>query len=139
MVEADGSEPSSIALTREVASAFTSRDWQRLRGLYHEEAILTPVAAFEELLTPDEIIEVFSRLDQDPFYELGEMSTVALDDHASMVSGRLRFRLASGGFGDGFRAWVLTFKDDQLFRTRAYSSEDEARAAYAEHGIGLGI
>jgi hypothetical protein len=139
LVEADGSEPSSIVLTREVSSAFTSGDWPRLRRLYHDEAILTPVAAFDELLTPDEIIEVFKRLEQDPFYELGEMSTVALDEQAAMVSGRLRFRLSSGGFGDGFRAWVLTFKDGLVYRTRAYLSEDEARTAYAELGLGLGV
>ncbi len=67
------------------------------------------------------------------------MSTVALDDQAAMVSGRLRFSLQSGGFGDGFRAWVLTFRDGLLYRTRAYNSEDDARTAHAEHGVRLGI
>ena len=139
MVDETDNEPSSLALTRAVSVAYTSRNWSRLRSLYHEEAVLTPIAAYEELLTPDEIIELFKELVHDPIYELGAMRTVPLDDKAAMVSGRLRFRLQSGGFGDGFRAWVLTYNDGLLYRSRAYNSEEEARAAYAEHGIELGI
>jgi ketosteroid isomerase-like protein len=36
-------------------------------------------------------------------------------------------------------AWVLTFKDGLVWRSRAYESVDAARAAYAEYGVDLDV
>jgi hypothetical protein len=36
-------------------------------------------------------------------------------------------------------AWVLTFKDGLVWRSRAYESVDAARAAYTAQGVDLDI
>ena len=40
---------------------------------------------------------------------------------------------------DGHRDWVITFKDDLVYRTCFIVPEAEARTAYDEHGLDLGI
>ena len=56
-----------------------------------------------------------------------------------LVSAQLRYPLEQGGLADSQRTWLLTFKDGLVWRTRFYRSEANARSAYAQLGIDLGI
>jgi hypothetical protein len=38
-----------------------------------------------------------------------------------------------------WRAWLLTFRDGLVWRSKAYRSPEEARAEYQEHGVDLGM
>ncbi len=122
-----------------VQEAYEQQDWARLRALYHDDALLSTVAAQHEILPPDELIAVFRRLATDSVYEVDGATTEILDDSAALVVGRIRYPLSGGGFGDGNRSWVLTMKDELLYRTCAYATPARAREAYAEHGVTLGI
>ncbi len=131
--------PRSLVLLELVSEAYTSHDWEGLRTLYHDEALLCTVADHESVVGPDEVIEVFKRAAGTAYSVGPPAAVVALDDHAVKVTARVRYPLKGGGIGDSERTWLLTFKDGLVFRSRSYHSRAEARAAYAEHGIERGI
>jgi len=128
----------SVALLEEVSDAYTRKDWARLRTLYHDDARLCTMAAREAVVGPDEVIETFKNL-AGTVYSIGKTAVFGMDDDAVKVVGRLRYPLENGGMGDSEITWLLTFKDDLLYRSRPYKSRAAARAAYAEHGITLGL
>jgi hypothetical protein len=122
------------ALERE----FTARQWSNVRSLYHDEALLRTIAAQRQVLGPDELMEVFAHL-KDTAYLVGkEQRIIPIDDHAAMVIASLRHETHMGVAHDQV-CWVLTFKDDLVFRSADYTSEAAARSAYTDHGIDLGI
>lgn len=129
----------SISLTRAVGLAYASGDWARLRAAYHDDALLCTLAAQEEILPPDELIDVFARVSEENTYDVVQTSISAIDEVACIVTGKVRYPIDGRGFGDGHRAWVLTYKDGLLYRSCAYPSVRRAREAYAVHGIDLGI
>ena len=134
-----GSAGRPIALADAVTAAYARADWPGLRALYHDEALLSTLAAQQVIVPPDELIRILTQVTAETIYEVDEMTSRAIDDDAVIVTGRIRYPLAAGGFAEGNRAWLLTFKDDLLFRTCAYTTAAKARAAYAAHGIDLGI
>ena len=136
---ADPAEFRSLSLTKAVSDAYVNSDWVALRALYHDDALLSTLAAQQEIVPPDELLQIFARVTTETIYAIDATETTAIDDDAVLVTGRIRFPLASGGFGEGRRAWILTFKDGLLYRTCAYTSAARARAAYAQHGVDLGI
>jgi hypothetical protein len=129
----------SLELTEAVNDAYQRADWPALRALYHDDALLSPIAAQHEIVNPDALVRLLAHVTSETVYEIDGTETIAIDDHAALVTGRIRFPLPAGGFGEGQRTWLLTYKDDLLYRTCAFTSPAKARAAYAEHGLDLGI
>lgn len=128
----------SLSLVEAVAEAFDGADWEALRALYHDDALLCTMAAHERIVGPDELIEVFSALDSTT-YQIGDTHTEAVDDHAVIVSGPLRYPQESGDTAYATKSWILTFKDGLVFRSNSYPSPERARTAYLQYGIGLGM
>ena len=135
----DGDAGNSLVLTRVVMEAFADSNWPVLRDLCHEDALLSTLAAQLEVMTPDELMLVLAEVTAGDVYGIDGMTATAVDETAALLTGRIRFPLAAGGFGEGDRAWLLTYRDGLLYRLRAYTSARKARAAYAEHGPRLGI
>ena len=131
-------EPRSLTLHDALAAAFNAGQWPQVRELYHDEALLCTVAANHQVLGPDELMEVFARLDETAYLIGKDQRVVPIDDHAIMVIASLRHENSMGVAHDQV-CWLLTFKDDLVFRSRDYPSEQTARSAYAEHGLELGI
>jgi ketosteroid isomerase-like protein len=128
----------SLALIEAVAEAFDGGDWEALRALYHDDALLCTMAAHERIVGPDELIEIFKALDTTT-YQIGDTDTEAIDDHAVIVSGPLRYPQESGDTAYAAKSWVLTFKDELVYRSNSYPSPERARTAYVQHGIDLGM
>ena len=128
----------ALRLLEALSDAFTTGDWERLRSLYHDDARIVSVAAGEKILGPDELIEVLSALDENRSYSTDDTKTEAFDHNAVVVYGILRERDEVGTmFTES--AWVLTFSDGLVWRSKAYPSLREARAAYEELGLDLGL
>lgn len=85
------------------------------------------MAAQQEILPPDDLIRVFERVTSGPVYQVEQTSMTAIDDVACVVTGRIRYPLPGGGFGEDHRAWLLTYKDGLLFRSCAYTSTEKRR------------
>lgn len=129
----------ALSLTRVVGEAYGRSAWPELRALYHDEALLCTIAAQQAILPPDDLIEIFARITAGKVYDVEQTSMTAIDDVACLVTGRIRYPLPGGGFGEGSRTWILTYKDGLLFRSCAYTNAAKARAAYTAHGVTLGI
>ena len=127
----------ALRLLGAISHAFKTRDWTALRGLYHDDALILSVAAGERILTPDELSNVLAAIEVSA-YSTADAETEAFDENAVVVSGLVRQR-------DEIEtifipsAWVLTFKDGLVWRSRAYDSVEAARTAYAEEGVDLGM
>ena len=90
------SSPRSLALLDALERQFTAREWSNVRSLYHDEALLSTVAAQHQVLGPDELMEVFAHLD-DTVYLIGkEQRVIPIDDHAAMVIASLRHETRMG-------------------------------------------
>lgn len=139
MSESSGSRrPTALELIADVDSAFKASAWSALRRLYHDDALLCTVAAHERVVGPDELMEIFEAL-EGTAYSIGETRTVAVDDATVLVSAQIRYPLEQGGLADSHRTWLLTFRDGLVWRTRFYRTEADARSAYAQLGVDLGI
>ena len=95
------------------------------------------VAAGERILGPDELIEVLSG-QENSSYSTDDTKTEAFDENAVVVYGIVRERDEVGTLFLT-SAWVLTFTDGLVWRSKAYRSIDEARAAYENQGLDLGL
>jgi uncharacterized protein DUF4440 len=132
-------EVRAIRLLEAISDAFRTKDWRRLRSLYHDQARIVSVAAGERVLSADELIEVLSEMkDASASYSTDEAKTRAFDDNAVVVSGVLRQRDEVETLFI-HTAWLLTFDDGLVWRSMAFRSIDDARAAYDELGLDLGL
>jgi len=127
----------ALRLLEAISDAFTTGDWERLRSLYHDEARIVSVAGGERVLGPDELIEVLSGL-ENTSYSTDDAKTQAFDDNAVVVYGIVRERDEIGTLFTS-SAWVLTFFDGLVWRSKAFPSIQDARKAYEEQGLGLGL
>ena len=127
-------------LISSMSEAFAERDWERLERLYHPEAKLQAVMAGDESLSGMELVSAFRRAVDDPGYRPPSWSSARdIDEHAALITGVAGRRLEHRGLSEGSRAWVMTFRDDLLYRSRFFATVDEALRCYQEHGIDLGI
>jgi hypothetical protein len=127
----------ALGLLAAVSGAFESGDWERLRTLYDDGARITSVAGGDRILSPDELVELLPAVGVEA-YSLDEAQTEALDESAVVVWGLVR-RRDDVGTSYTQSAWLLTFRDGLVWRSRSYASIDAARAAYREQGLDLGI
>jgi hypothetical protein len=127
----------ALRLLGAISDAFASGDWQRLRSLYHDEARIVSVAAGDRVLSPDELIELLSTSENDS-YSTDDARTITFDDNAVAVAGVMRRREEVQTLY-AHSAWLLTFHEGLVWRSKAFRSIDQARVAYAEHGLDLGI
>ena len=63
---------------------------------------------------------------------------MALDEHAAIVAGRMRRRLPHEGFEEAGHVWLLTVRDDLIYRQSVHHEAEEAAAAYRAGGLTLG-
>lgn len=127
----------ALTLLDAISDTFTTRDWAALRALYHDDARIVSVAGGNRVLSADALMEILSAVESGS-YGTNDAETEALDDSAVVVSGVVRERHGSEATFTP-NAWVLTFRDGLVWRSRAYPSVDDARAAYAEYGLDLGL
>jgi hypothetical protein len=127
----------ALRLLEAISDAFKTSDWEALRTLYHDEARISSVAAGDSILSPDELIDVLSRT-EGWSYSTDDARTEVLADDAVIVSGIARQRDEVGTMFFP-SAWLLTFHDGLVWRSKAYKSVSAARAEYGELGLDLGM
>jgi hypothetical protein len=123
-----------------MSDAFAERDWERLERLYHPEAKLQAVMAGDESLSGMELVSAFRRAVDDPGYRPPSWSSARdIDEHAALITGVAGRRLEHRGLSEGSRAWVMSFRDDLLYRSRVFATVEEALCCYEEQGVNLGV
>jgi ketosteroid isomerase-like protein len=127
------------ALIRESKAAYTRQDWDALRRLYHPSAVIVSVVGGERRLSRDELVDLLADAASDLVYRATSTHAETIDEEALIVVGRVRHRTESGGFQDSAYVWLWTLRDDLIYRSVAYPSSRDARAAYAELGVMLAL
>jgi hypothetical protein len=128
---AAGTTPATLART--VLQTFLEQRWDTLPSLIHPDAEMeagfsVPGARFDAKQMMDAAWAAATSGAYRPEYELA----LTLDDHTALVVARIRFQIGQDEFSERDAAYVMTFKDSLLWRTRIYDSVDEALAANAE-------
>jgi hypothetical protein len=123
----------------ELSRVFGSRDWRAMRALYHPEALILTVTGGPAPLAADEVVAELERASQDLIYFVTGSDPTALDEHAAIVTGRIRRRMPEGGFEDAAHVWLLTVREGLIYRQGVYRTRDEASADYELLGVGLGV
>ena len=91
-----------------MSRVFAARDWRAMRALYHPDALILTVTGGPEPLDADEVIAELERVSHDLVYSVTASATIALDEHAAIVTGRMRRRLPQEGFEEAGHVWLLT-------------------------------
>jgi hypothetical protein len=128
----------AIDVIAELSRVFAARDWRAMRTLYHPSALILTVTGGPEPLTADEVIAELERASKEAVYSVNASDPVALDEHAAMVTGRMRWRLPHGGFEEAGHVWLLIVRDGLIYRQGVYDDAQQASAAYEELGVDLG-
>ena len=126
-------------MVSELSRVFASRDWRAMRALYHPEALILTVTGGPEPLAADEVVAELERASQDFIYFVTGSDPTALDEHAAVVTGRIRRRMPEGGFEDAAHVWLLTVRDSLIYRQGVYRTREEASVDYERLGVGLGV
>jgi hypothetical protein len=126
-------------LVTEMSRVFAARDWIAMRALYHPKALAFTVTGGPAPLAADEVIAELERVSQDFVYSVRGSDPVALDEHAAIVTGRMRRRVPRGGFEDAGHVWLLTVREGLLYRQAVYGDPAEAVEAYERLGVTLGV
>ena len=123
----------------EMSRLFTARDWTAMRALYHPDARILTVTGGPEFLGADEIVLELERASEHSTYSVKPSGQVVLDEHAAIVTGRMRRPVTPRGFEDAGHVWLITIRDGLVYRQVIYQDTEEATAAYRSLGVALGI
>jgi Domain of unknown function (DUF4440) len=122
-----------------LSKVFAARDWHAMRALYHPDALIITVTGGPAPLAPNDVIAELERASDDFVYLVTADDTIAIDEHAAIVTGRMRRRLPERGFEDAAHVWLLTVREGLLYRQAVYHDAAEALSAYNRLGIRLGM
>lgn len=126
-------------LVTECLSAHRAQDWDRLRRLVHPQARIGVFATGGHAVDVERAIDAMRTAHEDVSYSAEVQSMVGLDAHAVVLEGGVGHRAADGRYVYERHAWLYVFVDDLLYRSAMFGSADEAKAAYRERGIDLGV
>ena len=110
-----------------------------MRALYHPKALILTVTGGPAPLAADEVVAELERASHDLIYFVTGSDPTALDEHAAVVTGRIRRRMPEGGFEDAAHVWLLTVRDSLIYRQGVYRTREEASVDYERLGVGLGV
>jgi hypothetical protein len=127
------------AVIHRLARVYTARDWAELRTLYHPEAAILTVTGGPSPLGAGEIVDELQRASSDLVYFVEGSPPIAVDEHAAIVTGRMRWRRPHGAYEDASHVWLFTVRDGLIYRQGVYGHEAEAIAAYERLGVELGV
>jgi ketosteroid isomerase-like protein len=130
--------PATDVIT-ELARVFERGDWPAMGRLYHPQALLATVTGGGAALTAEEVIRQLELASDDFVFSVRGSQPAALDEHAAIVTGFMRRRMPTGGWGEARHVWLLTVRDDLIYRQGVYPDARSAAAAYERLGIELGM
>jgi hypothetical protein len=129
----------AVDVVGELFRAFNARDWAALRRIYHPSALIFTVTGGPAPLAANEIVAELERAASEVMYSVHGEPPVALDEHAVIIVGRMRRGMPRGGFEDAGHVWLLTTRDDLVYRQAVHRDAASARAAYELLGLTLGV
>ena len=119
-------------------AAVDERDWEGLNDLCHPEARVVSPISDGMALSPGELIPALRSVTEESKYAAYLYYTEEIDENAACAVGS--FHRFSGASTEATPAcWLVTFVDGLLYRETLFDSIADARRAYGNLGIELGI
>jgi hypothetical protein len=129
----------AVDVVAELFRAFNARNWSALKAIYHADALIFTVTGGPEPLAGAEIVAELQRASSEVMYSVHSDPPIALDESAVVITGRMRRGMPRGGFEDASHVWLLTTRDDLIYRQAVHRDVATARADYQRLGITLGV
>jgi hypothetical protein len=128
----------AVDVITDLSRVFATRDWQAMQALYHPDARIFTVTGGPTPLSAGQAIAELERASNDVVYSVKASDPIELDQHAAIVTGRLRWRMPQGGFEEAGHTWLITVRDGLVYRQAVYNDNREAAEAYGRLGVTLG-
>ncbi len=111
-----------------IASAFASRDLDRIRRLVHPECEVQLLAANREILVGAEAIADALADTTGTAYHIVIDSVEPERDRFAIIHGSARLSASPQGHSIGTYVWVWEIRDGLLLRSRVFDTDEEAYA-----------
>jgi ketosteroid isomerase-like protein len=126
-------------LVSEIVALYRARRTSEVRGLYHPDARLRTHVGGTEWRPVDETVAALEAAAGDALFQATLSEEVhALDDHAAVNGGSVRYRVESGHAMQSL-VWLYTQREGRIVRVMVFANEAEARDRYRRHGVDLGF
>jgi hypothetical protein len=136
--ERHGEPVSPCENVERLRAAVDGRDWKGLHDLCHPEARVVLPISEGVALPPSDLVSALRSATEESTYAAYLYHVEEIDENAACVVGS--FHSFTKGAVDATPAcWVVTFVDGLLYREALFGSITEARRAYTELGVELGI
>ncbi len=129
----DSGTTPALAVVRAVNEAIRGRDYGRLRSLVHPDAVLYVDGVEPDPLVhgPDAFVEHLAALQRDTMYHQDAFLYGSLSATVVWTSTYVRLPIGRSGHAYERRWWLCAVRDGKLHRSASFSSESDARAAFA--------
>jgi len=128
--------PCRVLLDR-VAETYESGDVHALIDLYDQNALICSAAEPDVAVSRDELFERSDVLQRT--HLVGAIDRIPIDETAGLLRAIAR-TTADGRYRPAAEyVWLLTFRENLIYRQRVLGSRADAIAFYARHGVDLGM
>ena len=128
-----------LRLVTDCLHAHRGKDWDRLRELFHPDALIGVFVAGGEPGCPEEAIAAMQAAHEDTTYHADVRSARELDEHAVVLTGHVQHRTPDGRLRAEDRAWLYVVVDKKLYRSQVFADEASAVDTYRRLGVDLGV
>jgi hypothetical protein len=119
--------------------AHRTQNWDRLRELFHPGARIATFAGGGMPGHPEKAISDLREAHKDLAYAADVDNIYEIDDFAAVLRGHVRHHDVDGEVVVADRAWLYVTLDGLLYRSQLFMSTQEAREAYDDLGLTLGV
>jgi hypothetical protein len=118
----------------QMTEAMDSGDESQFVDAIHPDAVFTTVVfgGRQVFRGKDGAREWWSRYRGATVYEVYSLQVERIDEHAILITARLRVSGSERGMEDAPRSWVVIERDGLIYRYQPVESRDEAAAASAD-------
>jgi ketosteroid isomerase-like protein len=129
MSESGGSTP-AVGIVTAAMAAFARGDFDGMSAFVHPEAEIEVLGLDGQVVRGVQGLRDALAAAERRSHEPSMSSIEPIGDDGAMMIGRVRYGDASGARWDSPAVWLTIVRDEKVWRSRAYTSVDEARAAY---------
>jgi hypothetical protein len=129
---------SFVAIVDRFNGAIRRGDWETMRATLDDNAVIESISAQLEL-GPDELVAWVAKVTREGAYSVESWQLEQIDDAAVIGTGHARFKVDKQHTTDSAYAWLLTGRNNLIWRLRPFSSRSDALACLERCGHGLGL
>ena len=123
-------EASAVKIVSAAMAAFARGDIDDMSEFVHPDAEIEVIGLDGRVVAGVEGLRAALAAAASRSHEPTMSSIEPVGEDGALMVGRVRFGDATGGWWDSPAVWLSIVRDGKIWRSRAFTSADEARAAY---------